>query len=623
MKATVGQILINQMLPEDLRDYSRVLDKKGAADLMDKLATRGDMDLYRDVVQALYKVGEMSNRSTAPSLSIASLKTPPKTKAMRQALRTKIDEIAQRRDLTPEQRDRVIIDVTGQAIPAIEKTLYEESLQQGNPFAIQVLSGSRGGPADLRSLLAGDMLVSDHRDRPIAMPILKSYSEGLDPAEYWAGSYGSRKGTISTKLSTAKTGYLGKQLVQAAHREVISEADCGTDRGIPVEPGDADNLGAVLQQDYGDVKAGTIIDSKVLKRMQAFGEDDNNPQHVMVRSPLTCRAGHGLCSKCVGIRERGTLPAIGDNVGITAAQSLAERMSQGALSQKHSGGRHSGVTSSIPTGYDLINQIVQAPKTFKAAAAIAQLDGTVGAISKAPQGGQYITIGEDRHYVPEGFEISVKPGDRVEAGDIMSEGVANPAELVRHRGMGAGRLEFVRQFQKAFKDSGIKAGRRNIEILARGLVNHVRATELDGIDDALPDDIMEYGAIEAKYQPRYGFRKTKPSDAIGNFLERPVAQYSIGTRITPRVAQELKKIGVGDITVHKDPPPFEPEFIRGMEQSSVSPDWQIRMGGSYLERGLLEAVHRGRGTDATSTSYIPALARGKGFAENLKETGKY
>ena len=625
MNTTVGQVMINAMLPSDLRDYGRVLDKKGVQDLMSKLADRGDPELYKKVVQGLYRVGAATARSQGVSFSIEALRTPPKVKAMRSALRQKTYEIMERPDLTPEQKDRTIIDITTAMIPQIEKTLYDESLAAGNPFAQQVQSGGRGGPGDLRSLLAGDIMVTDHRDRPIPVPSLRSYAEGLDPVEYWAGSYGSRRGTISTKLATPKSGFLAKQLVQAAHRQVVTSPDCGTDRGIPVQVDDDDNIGTVLQQGVGDIKAGTVIDAKVHKALQTAAEK-SGAESIVVRSPLTCRAGHGVCARCAGISERGGFPQVGDNLGITAAQSLSERLSQGALQVKHTAGRATGKETTgpqEPRGFDLINQLVQVPATFKSAAAIAQLDGTVGSIQKAPQGGQFIMVGDERHYVPEGMDPMVKPGDRVEAGDQLSTGIMNPAELVKHKGLGAGRLAFVNNFLKAFRDSGVKARRRNVELLARGLVNHIEVDDLDGLDDALPGDILEYGTMESTYRPRYGFRVTKPQDAINNYLEKPAAHYSIGTRVTKGVANDLKKLQIGDVTVHRDPPPFRPRLVRAMEQASVNPDWQVRLGGSYLQRGLLESLQRGRGTAQHSTSYIPALARGQDFGETLEDEGQY
>ena len=232
-------------------------------------------------------------------------------------------------------------------------------------------------------------------------------------------------------------------------------------------------------------------------------------------------------------------------------------------------------------------------------------------------------IGDTEHYIPAGLESLVKPGQRVEQGDIMSECIPNPAELVEHLGIGAGRLNFVHSFKKAFKDSGMNANRRNIEVLTRGLVNHVNVTESDGVDNALPGDLVEYSSIARNYRPRYGFKVARPAAVVGHYLERPVNQYSIGTRITKRVADDLDQSGVQQVTAHAEPAPFQPKMVRAMEQSLVAPDWQTRLGGSYMERGLLDSLHKGVPSAEHSTSYIPSLAKGVGFGDKLKTEGVY
>jgi len=623
MQTTVGQVLINSVLPAHLRDYNRVLDKKGVKDLLEQVAQEGDAELYRDVIHALHQVGQQSAQSTGSSFSIYDLLTPPKTKRMMDALRAKVTETVERSDLTEEQKEAAVKNMVMKAAPRIDETLFAETKAMGNPFATQVISGSRGGLGDLRSMLVGGLMVTGHKDRLIPAPMLTSFAAGTDPFEYWAGAYGARKGTISSKLATARTGFFGKQMVQAAHRQVVTEDDCETDRGIPVDADDPDNIGTVLIQPVGSIPSGTVIDPRIarqLKRATAAKKDKT----VYVRSPLTCEAKHGVCSRCVGIRERGDFPEIGDNVGVAAAQSLSERLSQGSLNVKHTGGRvRGGEIEGELTGFPLINQLVQVPKSFRGGAAVARMDGTVKEVRPAPQGGTIVVVGDEEHFAPPGLEVTVKSGDRVEAGDMLSKGLPNPADLVRYKGVGAGRLDFMRVFQNAYKKSGMSPNRRNIELLTRGLINHVRVTELDGIDNALPDDIVEYTTIERNYRPRYGFRVLKPTAAVGSYLERPIHQYSIGTRITKKVSDDLHKRGVKELTVHTDPPPFEPEMVRAMQQMTVIPDWQVRLGGSYLQRGLMEALHRGRTSKVRGVSYVPALARSKGFGEELEEKGVY
>jgi hypothetical protein len=80
---------------------------------------------------------------------------------------------------------------------------------------------------------------------------------------------------------------------------------------------------------------------------------------------------------------------------------------------------------------------------------------------------------------------------------------------------------------------------------------------------------------------------------------------------------------VKTVVAHPDAPVFEPVAVRAMETSMRSPDWQVRLGGSYLQKGLLEAAHRGRSSDLSTTSYVPPLLKAVDFGKELRTTGKY
>lgn len=429
-----------------------------------------------------------------------------------------------------------------------------------------------------------------------------------------SGSYGARKGSVSTKLGTAQGGFLNKQLVMAVHRSVITQDDCGTTSGIRVPASDGDNAGAVLAGGAGDLKPGTILSPKDLK---GLGDAE-----ITVRSPLTCQATEGICARCAGSREKGRLPDVGDNIGIPAAQAIGEKVSQGLLSSKHSGGV---VGASAPTrgGFKSINQLVQVPESFQGGATLASLDGHVEKITDAPQGGKYVTIGKTEHYVSPDQQVTVKAGQKLEAGDLLSDGVPNPSEITNYKGLGEGRQAFMRAFKDALKASNVSVHRRNLEVLARGLVNHVRITDPDGFEGFLPEDVVTYDEIRRAYRPREGAGLLPPSRAVGQYLEAPAMHYTVGTRVTPSVAKRLADSGVTEVTSHSKPPPFEPIMVRAMESGLRDPNPLTRMQGSYLSKGLLESVHRGRSAKRHDTSFIPALVEGSEFGDQLSRTGKY
>lgn len=608
METTIGQLLINDALPEDMRDYSRVVDKKSLTKLMAELATNHP-DRYAEINQKFHHIGHdvSTTYGKVASLTLDSFRTPPAVRAIHDEINKAIEVILQSK-ASQEEKDNQITTLLGNNMKRVADTNYEEGLKENNPLAIQVLSGSRGNANQFMALRGGDMLVVDHKDRPIPIPMMKSFSEGLGPVEYWAGAYGARKGAISTKFATPKSGFLGKQLSMATHRLMITEKDCGTGNGITVNANEPDNEGALLVKDYGAHKAGSVITSKTMK--------DLGDQKILIRSPLTCRSEYGLCQKCSGIRERGGFPPIGDNVGITAAQAISEPIGQGQLSVKHSGGQASGASKkSLKSGLDLVNQLVQVPKTFQGAAAIANVDGRVHGIEDAPQGGSYVNIGETQHWVPPGEDITVKKGDVVEAGDVLSSGIPNPGEIVRHKGIGEGRRYFVDLFHKTLKENSFPAHRRNVELLARGLINHVRITDPDGPEDTVPDDVVEYDSIVRGYTPRFGFKMVSPKQATGLYLEEPVLHYSIGTKVSPKVAKTLDENKIGMIKAHADEPSFAPEMTRAMETLTHSDDWMVRLGGFNLKKGLTNAVHRSGESHLHGTSFIPPLAQGIEFGK--------
>lgn len=609
LKTTLGQLLINDTLPEDLRDYNRQLDKKTMAGLATKLAEKYP-DKYKDVMKKLHDASRATAYTTG-GLSMG-LKDITPTKASRQAelaVKTALRKIMADRSLSPKQRELRVLELAANTQKKLVEDVYNEAIAAKNPLVEQVIAGAGGNKFSLNSLIGADLQYVDHKDDPIPLPVLRSYSRGLTPAEYFAASFGTRKGVIDVKTATADAGFFGKQLTQMAHRLLVTADDDENDtnpytRGMPSDVDDPDNEGAFLAASAGPYKRNTVLTPKILRDLKEAGITD-----ILVRSPLVGGPDDGgVYAKDVGYREKGRLPPVGDYVGIAAAQALTEPVSQSQLSSKHSGGV--GGAKSI-SGFSAINALVQVPKKYPDGATHAQRDGTVQEIRTAAQGGFYVTVDGEDHYVPADRDVSVKKGDKLEAGDVVSTGMPNPAEIVRHKGVGEGRRYFTQAMRQVLKNSGINARRRNIELVARGLINHVRLNDEYGA--YAPNDVVPYSVLEKSWSPRSGSVAGAPNTLQNHYLETPALHYSIGTKITKSVADQLKKFGVTNVQAHKEPPPFEPEMIRGMANISNDQDWMTRMLGSYQSRGFLNSVHRGATSDEAGSSYVPSLARGTNF----------
>ena len=612
LKTTMGQVLINEALPADMRDYNRVLDKKTMGALATQLAKQHPDD-YRDTMKRLHDVAlDAAYTTNGLSVGLNDIKPSLAAKHTQLHVRQQLQRILADRTLDDKQRNLKILQLQSSAQTQLVNDVYDEAVGSGNPLAHQVIGSGVGNKFQLNSLLGADMQYLDHRSEPIPIPVTHGYSQGLTPVEYFAGAFGTRKGVIDLKSATADAGYYGKQLTQMAHRLLVTDVDeadternaTAHERGFPTDVDDVDNEGAMLSRAVGPYKRNTVLTPKILQDIKGMGIKD-----ILVRSPIVGGPEDGgVYANDVGYREKGRVPPIGDYVGIAAAQALSEPTTQAQISSKHSGGV--GGAGGI-AGFKALNALVQVPKKYPDGATHSQTDGRVQEIRPAAQGGFYVQVNGQDHYVPTGRTVSVKKGDELEAGDVVSDGMPSPAEIVQHKGIGEGRRYFVTAMRQVMKNSNIPVHRRNVELLSRGLINHVRLTDEHG--DYSPDDVVPYSMLERNWAPRDGSVLGTPGSLAGHYLEQPVLHYSIGTKIGKNVTTNLKQYGINAVQAHKEPPPFKPEMVRGMANISNDPDWMTRMLGSYQEKGLMDSVHRGATSDTNSSSYVPSLARGETF----------
>lgn len=421
----------------------------------------------------------------------------------------------------------------------------------------------------------------------------------------------------STKRATAKGGDFSKQLSQAAASLIITEKDCGSANGIDLDIDDRSLRGRVLARETGGVPAGTVLDKEVLSQLRKKGA-----KVLIARSSMTCQAKEGLCAHCIGLQANGKFPTKGDAVGITAANSVGEPITQMALNTKHQGGAASSKREY--SGFEMINQFAQSPETFPDKSVLASTDGRVTKIIEAPQGGFYVTVNDKPHYVAPGYPITVQVGDTLEAGDELSEGLADPGEVVALRGIGEGRKYYANRFKKLLDDSGMEADRRNTELLARATLDHIQVTDVRDDEDYIPDDVISYSKYASNYVPPVNTKRTGLSKAAGQYLQTPVLHYTLGTKITPKIVKHLSDTGYTDVFTSPDAPTFKPTMVRLRTASHQGGDWLAAMNTSYLKKQLSDAALRGDSTNVESNvHFAPRLAIGANFADNIEQTGKF
>lgn len=610
---------VSRILPEDMRRPTYDLGKGGMGEIMADVARRYP-DRFPDVAKRLGDLGRraswLQGYTTGPSDTRGVIDTS--------SYYAKMDaEIAnlKKENLAPREFDERRGEIFTRYSELIERDTMATAMKNRNAFALAVGSGARGNASHVKAIVSTPGVFQDSKGRIIPMFVRNSFGDGVRPAETLAGTYGARTSVVSTKKATAKGGDMLKIMTQSTLNYNVTEPDCGVSNGISASPDDEHLTGRLLATAAGDIPAGTVIDRPTLAKLRRAGKP------IVVRSAMTCRAKHGLCSKCIGVQAGGRFANIGDSVGVTAAAAIGEPIVQGALNVKHNAGMAKGKRSFA--GLNYITQFLSIPEEFKDRATVAEQDGTVDKIEEAPQGGTFITVNGERHFALPGFQPLVKIGQRVEAGDALSDGLINPADIVRLRGLGEGRRYYSERLAQMLRDSGQKPDARNVEILTRAALDNYLIEDPDEDSPWLPDDTVRENEFLANYRPPEDTADMPITKSTGKFLQSPALHYTVGTRLTPSMVRKLGDAGVSSVSVSSQTPWFRPEMQRLRVAAHNSGDWLVGLGTSYLSSQMRGSLERGDETNvAENYHYGPRLAFGSDagageFGANIEQTGKF
>jgi len=588
MPTTVGQFLINDVMPEGYK-ISGPLTNKALHDHVVGLA-KADPQKYVSTVLALKRRGD--EIATLEGISVGLDDIEPDYEARDAIVRPALAKLDKLKD--PGARERVIVETQAQ--------LLAHTKQHPGSMTHMALSGARGNPAQLMKIVATPLATVNPKHGVVHQLIDRSYSEGLTPAQYWLTGPEIRENEVKARISVSEPGEMAKVLVANMISKVVTTTDCGTMNGVKMSIDDGHVLDRFTQADHG-LPRNTLVTPQLVQQLKARHVD-----RVLVRSPMTCVAQHGVCQMCQGHNEKGQPHPIGMTVGVRAAQAMAEPLTQMALSSRH-GTLTVKATDKAPTGLKGVRQLLEVPAAFRHEAVLAPEHGTVTKVEKAPQGGHYIYLGAKKVYAGPDLTLRAKAGDVVERGDALTDGVPHPAKVVGYKGLGAGRAYFVDALHNLYKNEGINLDRRHLELLAKSEINHVRLLDADpDHPELLKGDIVNYNAFREAYQK--GSARVQVDDAVGKRLGQEVLHHTVGTPVTPALARDLKAHGVAEVYVNRSMPPVE--FV--MKPFTMNPllekDWMARLAHRYLKSTIQEAAHFGETADIHGTHPVPAYAFG-------------
>lgn len=589
MPTTLGRHLVDSALPEKWRGRG-VLTKGSLNDLLVGVAKEAP-DKYPDVVTKLKRLGD--EVATLDGISVGLDDIAPKRDERDAALKPHVEAFRKATSASDKEK----------ALAGAQNAMLELARKHPGTMGEMVRSGGRGNAAQLMRTVGAPVMVRDSKGKVVPWLIDKSFSEGLKPADAWVAGGEARVNAVLSNISVVEPGDLAKILVNNMSDQLVTTPDCGTKNGIAMLGGDPHII------DRYEAGTNRLITPQVASSLAASGKS------VIVRSPMTCEAAHGVCQRCQGLSPTGALHPIGTNVGVRAAQALSEPLTQFSLNAKH-GGRVGKSSEKQLEGIKGVRALLEIPTSFAHKAVLAARDGMVSGIDKAPQGGHYVSIDDERHYVPPDHHVLVSAGQSMYAGDALSDGVPKPDEIVRHKGLGDGRRYLVDALSDVYKRSGSEVDKRHLETLAKSVLNHVQITD-PGPDDAfVKGDVVDYNKFHAALAASR--RRVPIDDAGGETLADGVLHYTAGTAITPTIADALRRHGVTSVSIADTGPRATPIMRPASRTPLLNPDWLARLAHRYLKESLLAGIHRGDVSNLHGASPVPAYVAGVEFGQGAE-----
>jgi DNA-directed RNA polymerase subunit beta' len=129
---------------------------------------------------------------------------------------------------------------------------------------------------------------------------------------------------------------------------------------------------------------------------------------------------------------------------------------------------------------------------------------------------QYEAQDEKEYTVPYGTHLTVKPGDKVNAGDQLTEGVIDPHDILHIIGKGGAQRYLIDEVQKVYRSQGVNINDKHIEVIVRQMLSRVQILS-SGDTELLPGELVnrfDYENMNAKVMAEGG----EPATAQGVLL---------------------------------------------------------------------------------------------------------
>ncbi|BDA84808.1 DNA-directed RNA polymerase subunit beta' [Aureimonas sp. SA4125] len=446
-ETTPGRMLIGQLLPKNhMVPYdicNELMTKKNISRMIDQVyphCGQKDTVIFCDKIMQLgFKHACMAGISFGKDDMLIP-ETKPRMIAETQTLAKEFEQQYNDGLITQGEKYNKVVDAWAKCTDKIAEEMmirikaieFNEDGRQKPMNSIYMMShsGARGSPTQMRQLAAMRGLMTKPSGEIIETPIISNFKEGLTVLEYFNSTHGARKGLADTALKTANSGYLTRRLVDVAQDCIITQTDCGTEKGLTMQPiVDAGQVVASIgQRILGRTALEDIVHPLTGEVIVKGGVTIEEPdveiiekasiQSVKIRSALTCEIRTGICAICYG-RDlaRGTPVNMGEAVGVIAAQSIGEPGTQLTMRTFHMGGTAQVVDSSfLEASYEGTVQIRNRNVVRNSDGRLVAMGRNMAILILDPAGKERAS-----HRVTYGSRVFVDDGDQVRRGQRIAE----------------------------------------------------------------------------------------------------------------------------------------------------------------------------------------------------------
>ena len=448
IETTVGRVILNQVVPEEVGYLNELLTKKSLRDIIGNIMKKTDIVKTAKFLDDIKQLGFMFAFRGGLSFNLGDVIVPEDKEKLIAAAKGEVDEVMNNYNMgfiTNNERYNQIIDIWTHTNSKITKKVMDQLTndRQGfNPVFMMLDSGARGSKEQIRQLSGMRGLMAKPQKSGatggeiIENPIISNFKEGLSIHEYFISTHGARKGLADTALKTADAGYLTRRLVDVAQDVIITDEDCGTLRGLVATALKKNDdvveslydriLGRTTVHDvYHPITGELIIKSGTEVTEDVAAIIEQSPiEAVEIRSVLTCENRIGVCGKCYGRNlATGRMVQRGEAVGVIAAQSIGEPGTQLTLRTFHVGGTASNIAASskIEAKYDGVVEIEELKIVERKNADGGKVNVVIGRSGELkivePSTNSTLTTA----HIPYGAQLYVKPGEKVKKGTLLCD----------------------------------------------------------------------------------------------------------------------------------------------------------------------------------------------------------